>query len=172
MLALSFASPDSPPYFLLIGMLALMIFLLFDVRRYRSFDAARSRVRLIEENVFANAFNPEGTVHRKWRAELADDLRKPTLKVTTREAMTRRLRRVYFPLLSVLLVAWFFRITVFVPGEHWNETAAVPGIPGYTIVILVALFYLCTLVVTIWPTPRQAKGEYHGVEPGDWKANK
>ena len=171
-LALSFASPDSPPYFLLIGMLALMIFLLFDVRRYRSFDAARSRVRLIEENVFANAFNPEGTVHREWRSELADDLRKPTLKVTTREAMTRRLRRVYFPLLSVLLMMWLFRITIFVPGEHWYETAAVPGIPGYTIVIVVSLFYLGNLVVTMWPTSRQAKGEYHGVEPGDWKADK
>lgn len=50
-LALSFASVDSPPYFLLIGMVALTIFLVFDVRRYRSFDATRSRVRMIEENV-------------------------------------------------------------------------------------------------------------------------
>lgn len=47
-LALSFTSVDSPPYFLLIGMLALTIFLVFDVRRYRSFDATRSRVRMIE----------------------------------------------------------------------------------------------------------------------------
>lgn len=69
-LALSFASPESPPYFLLIGMFALTMFLIFDIRRYRSFDATRSRVRMIEENVFANAFNPEGSVHREWRKEL------------------------------------------------------------------------------------------------------
>lgn len=171
-LALSFASPESPPYFLLIGMLALTTFLLFDIRRYRAFDAARSRVRLIEENVFANAFNPEGTVHRDWRIEIADDLRKPTLKVSFREAMTRRLRRVYFPLLSVLLLAWFFRITLFVPDERWLETAAVPGIPGHIVVTIVGTYYLLNLGLTAWPTPRQAKGEYHGVEPGDWKADK
>jgi uncharacterized membrane protein len=168
-LALSFASPDSPPYFLLIGMLALTIFTVFDVRRYRSFDATRSRIRLIEENVFANAFNPEGSVHRAWRSELADDLRKPTLKVSVREAMTRRLRRVYFPLLSVLVVAWLFRITLFIPDERWFETAAVPGVPGVVVVIVVISYYLGTLLLTAWPTPRQAKGEYHGVEPGEWK---
>lgn len=168
-LALSFASTDSPPYFLLIGMLALTIFLMFDVRRYRSFDATRSRVRMIEENVFANAFNPEGSVHHEWRSELADDLRKPTLKVSIREAMTRRLRRVYFPLLSVLLVAWLFRISLFVPDEQWFETAAVPGISGIIVVITVLLYYLLALVMTLWPTSRQAKGEYHGVEPGTWK---
>ncbi|WP_331234944.1 DUF2270 domain-containing protein [Natronorarus salvus] len=169
-LALSFASPESPPYFLLIGMLALTIFLVFDVRRYRSFDATRSRVRMIEENVFANAFNPEGSVHKEWRSELADDLRKPTLKVSSREAMTRRLRRVYFPLLSVLLVAWLFRITLFVPDERWFETAAVPGVPGVVVVVAVVVYYLLALLVTLWPTSRQAKGEYHGVEPGTWKA--
>lgn len=168
-LALSFASTESPPYFLLIGMLALTTFLMFDIRRYRAFDAARSRVRLIEENVFANAFNPEGTVHQAWRIEIADDLRKPTLKVSFREAMTRRLRRVYFPLLSVLLVAWLFRIMIFVPDEQWFETAAVPGIPGTVVVVVVGAYYLVNLAIMLWPSPRQAKGEYHGVEPGDWK---
>ncbi|WP_114576760.1 DUF2270 domain-containing protein [Saliphagus sp. LR7] len=168
-LALSFATPDSPPYFLLIGMLALSILLAFDLRRYRSYDATRARVRLIEENVFANAFDPDGAVHREWRRAIADDLRKPTLKVSRREAMTRRLRRVYFPLQSVLLVAWIFRITVFVSGEDWLETASVPGIPGTVVVAVVLGYYLALLGVTVWPTPRQAKGEYHDVNPGEWK---
>jgi uncharacterized membrane protein len=153
-------------------MLGLTTFLLFGVRRCRGCGGGRSGVRVIEENVFADGLNPEGTVHRGWRTELADDLRKPTLKVSLREAMTRRLRRVYFPLLSVLLVAWGFRITLFVPDERWLETAAVPGIPGGVVVLVVGGYYLLNLVVTAWPTRRQAKGEYHGVEPGDWKADK
>lgn len=153
-------------------MLALTILLMFDVRRYRSFDATRSRVRMIEENGFANAFNPEGSVHREWRVELAEDLRKPTIKVSIREAMTRRLRRVHLPLLSVLFVAWLFRITYFVPDEQWTETAAVPGISGLVIVAGVVLYYFAVLVVTAWPTSRQAKGEYHAVKPGEWKTNK
>lgn len=71
MLALSFQSTDSPPYFLLIGMVAMTMFLLFDVRRYRTYDATRSRVWLIEENLFANVFNPEGTEHENWRVEIS-----------------------------------------------------------------------------------------------------
>lgn len=168
-LALSFATPDSPPYFLVIGMFALSILLVFDLRRYRSYDATRSRVRLIEENVFANAFDPDGAVHREWRSAIATDLRKPTLKVSIREAITRRLRRVYFPLQSVLLLAWLFRITVFVPGERWIETASVPGVPATVVVVVVVGYYPALLGVTVRPTTRQAKGEYHDVNPGEWK---
>lgn len=168
-LSLSFASVDSPPYFLLIGMFALSVFLVFDIRRYRSFDATRSRVRMIEENVFANAFNPESPIRPEWRTELAEDLRNPTLKVSTREAITRRLRRVYFLLLSVLLLAWLFRISLFVPDERWVETASMPGVAGTVVVGIVVLYYVCALLLTAWPTSRQAKGEYHGVKAGEWK---
>lgn len=169
MLALSFGSVDSPPYFLLLGMTALLMFLVFDLRRYRTYDATRSRVRLIEENVFANALDPVGTIHRDWREELGEDLRKPTLKVSVREALSRRLKRVYLPLITVLLLAWLFRITIFVPGEYPLETAAVPGVPGAVVVAVVGVTYLGTLLLALWPTPRQAKGEFHGEEVGDWK---
>jgi uncharacterized membrane protein len=169
MLALSFGSRGSPPYFLLLGMLALVMFLVFDLRRYRTYDATRSRVRLIEENVFANAFDPSGATHRDWREELGDDLRRPTLKVSIREALSRRLKRVYLPLVTVLLLAWLFRITVFVDGERPLETAAIPGVPGVVVVALVVVTYLGMVLLALWPTPRQAKGEFHGEEVGDWK---
>jgi uncharacterized membrane protein len=169
MLALSFESVDSPPYFLLIGMFAMVMFLLFDVRRYRTYDATRSRVRMIEENVFANVFDPEGAVHRDWREKIGSDLRKPTVKVSLREALSRRLKRIYFPLLTVLLVAWLFRITVFVPKENPLTTAAVPGIPGAMVIGGVLLFYLLMATVTFWPSTREAKGAFHGEEVGEWK---
>lgn len=168
-LALSFGSADSPPYFLLLGVLALSMFLVFDLRRYRTYDATRSRVRLIEENVFANAFDPTEATHRDWRAELGDDLRAPTLKVSTLEALSRRLKRVYFPLITVLLLAWLFRITVFVPDETPLETAAIPGVPGEVVVVLVGAAYLGAALLAFWPISRQAKGEFHGEEIGDWK---
>lgn len=168
-LALSFGGVDSPPYFLLLGMLALIMFLLFDLRRYRTYDATRSRVRLIEENVFANAFDPVGTIHSDWRREIGDDLRKPTLKVTVWEALSRRLKRVYLPLLTVLVLAWLFRITIFVSSENLLETAAVPGVPGIVVVGVVGMTYLGALLLALWPTSREAKGEFHGEEAGDWK---
>lgn len=168
-LALSFGSVDSPPYFILLGMLALMMFLLFDLRRYRTYDATRSRVRMIEENVFANAFDPAGSIHRNWRKEIGEDLRKPTLKVSIWEALSRRLKRVYLPLLTVLLLAWLFRITIFVSGKNPLETAAIPGVPGIVVVGIVGLLYLGALLLALWPISRHAKGEFHGEEPGDWK---
>lgn len=150
-------------------MLALLMFLLFDLRRYRKYDATRSRVRLIEENVFANAFDPAGTSHRDWRKEIGDDLRNPTLKVSMWEALSRRLKRVYLPLITVLLLAWLFRITIFVSGEDPLETAAVPGVPGIIVVVIVGVTYLGALLLALWPTRREAKGEFHGEESGDWK---
>lgn len=168
-LALSFESADKPPYFLLIGMFAMVMFLVFDVRRYRTYDAARSRVRMVEENLFANAFDPQGAVHDNWRAEVGDDLRAPTLKVSFLEALSRRLKRVYLPLLTVLSVAWAFRITIFVPGERWLETAAIPGIPGEIVVGTVVLFYAIALLVAFGVRERRAKGEFYGEESGDWK---
>lgn len=168
-LALSFGSVDSPPYFILLGMLALIMFLLFDLRRYLTYDATQSRVRLIEENVFANAFDPSGTIHRNWREEIGDDLRKPTLKVSVREALSRRLRRVYLPLITVLLLAWLFRITIFVSGENPLKTASVPGVPGVVMVSIVGMMYLGALLLALWPISREAKGEFHGQEAGDWK---
>lgn len=169
-LALSFGSTESPPYFLLLGVLALVMFLMFDLRRYRTYDATRSRVRLMEQNVFANAFDPAGATHRNWRKELGNDLRKPTLKVSTREALSRRLKRVYLPLVTVLLLAWVFRITVFVQGESPFETAAIPGVPGVVVVASMGVMYLGAVLLALWPMPRQAKGEFHGEEVGEWKS--
>ncbi|WP_254544016.1 DUF2270 domain-containing protein [Halomarina pelagica] len=169
LLALSFESPDRPPHLLLIGMGAMTMFLLFDVRRYRTFDATRSRVRMIEENLFANAFDPRGAERAEWRGEMSDDLRAPTLKVTTREAVARRLRRVYLPLLTVLLIAWAYRITVFVSGETWTETAAVPGVPGTVVTAGVVLYYVVLVAIAYWPKRREAMGEFHDERPGEWK---
>ncbi|MFC6835905.1 DUF2270 domain-containing protein [Halomarina ordinaria] len=169
LLALSFNATDRPPYLLLIAMAALVMFLVFDVRRYRTFDATRARVRMLEENVFANAFSPEGAEHEGWRAELSADLRRPTLKVSVQEAAGRRLRRVYLPLLTVLVVAWLYRITVYVPGEAWTATASVPGVPGTVVAALVAAAYLAAFALAYWPYSREARGEFHGEDAGEWK---
>ena len=168
-LALAFQGGDVSAYLLLIGIVAVSAFLLFDVRRYRIYDATRARVRLLEENVFANVFRPKGTPVEEWREELGDDLRRPTLKVSYREALSRRLKRVYFLLYALLGSAWAFRITLYASGEPWLETASIPGIPGEAVVGIVAVFFVGVVAVTFWPTRRRARGEFHGEQPGRWK---
>ena len=169
LLSVVFSSPDMPAYLLLVGVGILCVFLSYEVRRYRFFDLYRSRVRFVEENVFANALEPAGVEHARWREELSDDLRNPTFKVTAREALSRRLRRIYGLLFAVLGVAWLAKVTLFTPETQWTQAAALPGAPGVVVAGLLCAFYAAVVAVAVWPSDREAKGEIHDVEAGKWK---
>lgn len=167
----AFSSPDNPHYIILIAVLAVTMFLFIEARRYRDYDVYRSRVRLFQENLLANALDPAAeTEHESWRAELSEDYRTPTLKITRLEALSNRLRRIYLPLLTLLVFAWVFRITAFVSAEQWLETAAIATVPGSVTVAVLALFYLSTVAVAFWPHDREAMGEFREGERGEWKS--
>jgi uncharacterized membrane protein len=169
LLSVVFSSPDMPAYLLLVGIIALCIFLSFEVRRYRYYDLYRARVRFIQENVFANTLDPVGVEHVQWRNELSNDLRYPTFKVSARESLARRLYRIYGQLFAVIGIAWVAKITLFTPETQWTEAAEIPGVHGFVVAGLLSIFYLGILVLTEWPKKRRAKGEIYGEESGDWK---
>lgn len=168
-LTVVFSQPDLAAYILLIGILSMCGFLLFEVRRYRTYDASRSRVRMLEQNFFADVFAPRANPRTGWREELAVDLRAPTLKMSFREALSRRLRRVYGPLMSVLGIAWLLRITLFTPQTRWVDAAAISSISGEVVVVTVALFYAGAAAVAYWPTRREARRDFHDTEVGKWE---
>lgn len=167
----AFSSPDNPHYILLIGIVVVTAFLGIEARRYRDYDVFRSRVRMIQENLVANALDPSQDVERKnWRAELSADFRVPTLKVSLQEALANRLRRVYLALLGVLLAAWGFRITAFTPpGQAWLEAAGIAYIPGTIVVTIVGGFYVILVGIAFWPRERHAKGEFREGDHDKWK---
>lgn len=166
----AFSSPDNPHYIILVGVLAIATFLLIESRRYRDYDIYRSRIRLFQQNLIADALDPaQGIEHEDWRVELSSDYRTPTLKVSMQEALANRLRRIYLPLLAVLLVAWFFRVTAFAPNEDVLTTAAVAVVPGTHVVTVVGIFYLAVFVTALWPRDREAKGEFREGDTGEWK---
>ncbi|WP_440767331.1 DUF2270 domain-containing protein [Natronorubrum sp. DTA7] len=170
LLSIVYSSEDMPAYLLLIGLVLLGMFLFFEVRRYRFYDVWRSQVRFVEENIFANAFNPANAkYHSNWREEISDDLRQPTFKVSYLEALSRRVRRVYALLFVVVGLAWVSKITLFSPGTQWTEAAELPGIPGLVVTTALALFYIGVFLIAFWPGKREAKGEIHDVESGHWK---
>ncbi|WP_255170511.1 DUF2270 domain-containing protein [Natrononativus amylolyticus] len=169
LLSVVFSSPDMPAYLLLVALVALSIFLSYEVRRYRFYDMYRARVRFFQENVFANALVPLGVEHPRWREELSDDLRYPTFKVTALEALSRRLRRIYVLLFTVVGVGWVAKVTLFTPETQWTEAAEIYGVPGHVIAGFLGLFYIGIFTLAQWPKKRQAKGEIYGEEPGDWK---
>ncbi|WP_181686439.1 DUF2270 domain-containing protein [Halorhabdus salina] len=171
LLTWAFSGDSRPHYVLLVGMGMMIVFLGIEARRYRVYDIWRSRVRLLEENVFANALDPEGVEQPNWRELLSDDLREPTIKTPLREAISRRLWRVYAPLLYVLLAAWLIRLTVFAtPAGGVIGTAAVGGVPGAIILGIVGVFYTGITILAFWPASRQAKGELREEDDTDeWR---
>ena len=106
LLTWSFSSTNTPHYVILIGIATLTVFLVVEARRYRGYDIWRTRVRSLQQNVFAKGLDPSVELSNpNWRTELASDYRQPTLKITTEEAIAHRLRRIYLPLFGLLLVA-------------------------------------------------------------------
>ncbi|ALG82769.1 DUF2270 domain-containing protein [Halanaeroarchaeum sulfurireducens] len=170
LLTWAFSTDTRPHYVLQPGVVMLSVFLVIEVRRYRIYDIWRSRVRLFEENVFANALDPEGVEQSQWRELLSDDLREPTIKTPTHEALSRRLRRVYFPLFTVLVGAWVVRLSVFADGIGTVEAAAIGSIPGGFVIPAVAIYYTGLTLITFWPMRRRAKGAVESADSTEeWK---
>ncbi|WP_299331039.1 DUF2270 domain-containing protein, partial [Haloplanus sp.] len=144
----AFTNASNPHYVLLIGNLAVGLFLIIEARRYRAYDMWRSRVRTLQRNVFAIGLDPTREPADDWRRRLASDYHQPALKISTEEAVAHRLRRVYLPLLAILNAAWVLRVTSFGPAR-WPASAAVGMIPGLVVTGVVAMMFAGTVFVTV-----------------------
>jgi uncharacterized membrane protein len=137
----------------------LSVFLVIEARLYRGYEIWRTRVRILQENVWAYGLDPSaGVVDPDWRAKLSEDYRTPTIKISAEEAIAHRLRRVYLPLFGVLLAAWLVRITAFSP-DPWIASAAIGMISGTVVLTAVGLFYLTAIIIACRPRTWHAKGE-------------
>ncbi|MEZ3117541.1 DUF2270 domain-containing protein [Halobaculum sp. MBLA0147] len=147
----AFSDRTHPHYLLLVGVAALCVFLLIEARRYRGYDIWRSRVRTLQQNVFAPGLDPERSVtDGDWRGRLAEDYARPTLKISTEEAVAHRLRRVYLPLILVVILAWVARVVAFA-HRPWPASAAVGSIPGLVVTAVVGVTVATLVVVACRP---------------------
>jgi uncharacterized membrane protein len=165
-LAYAFSSDDVAHSIILAGMLVGVVFLVIEARRFRRYDIWRSRVRSMQENLFAAALDPsEGVEQRDWRRQLSEDYRQPATKMPLRQAFAHRLRRVYLPLLVGLLLVWLFRLGG--EDEPLMEAAAVSGTPGWIVFGAVAVAYAVLFVVTFWPSASAPSETGEAVDRGD-----
>ena len=155
----AFTAESNPHYVILVGVAVVGIFLGIEAHRYRGYDVWRSRVRTMQVNAFAFALDPRvGVEDPDWRSSLAEDYRRPCLKITREEAIAHRLRRVYLALGVVLLLAWIVKVTSF-SDTPWPASAAVGPIPGTVVTGFVALTFLAAAVVALRPRQWRARGE-------------
>ncbi|AWN75277.1 DUF2270 domain-containing protein [Legionella anisa] len=154
MLSLSLSTPSAHHGVLLFAMLLVLLLLLIESRRYRFFDVYRGRVRLIERFYFAPIFMAARVTDEHWARVLGHDLREPRFLMSFSAAMSRRLRRNYVWMFLILLTAWILKISskkLQISGAlqgaamSWGkivENAALGLIPGWAVLICVALFFI------------------------------
>ena len=126
LLAFSFRQDSNPHWALLIGMLVVTLFLIFEARRYQMFDVWRSRVRKIEENFYGPILrrNPVSP-HRDWGVKVARDLFLPSYKTSFPVALRARLMRNYWGIYLVLLFSWVLKVVIYPHEAHtWAELQA------------------------------------------------
>jgi len=146
----AFSGDSRPHYVVLIGVFAVTAFLLMEANRYREYDVWRDRVRIVQTGLLAETFAPEGSSDDEWATELGEQLRRPTFDISYWAALNHRLRRSYFALVTVLVVAWVARVTVYTADEPWHESASILFVGGEVVVGAVAAFYAVLVVVTAW----------------------
>lgn len=154
----AFSSEGNPHYLLLIGNLVLATFLTIEARRYRAYDIWRSRVRTLQEAVWAAGLDGSEPTDPEWRRRLADDYRTPTVKITMEEAVAHRLRRIYLPLLVILNAAWIVRVTAF-GGARWPRSASIGMLSGVTVTAAVGVALLGAFALAFRPRTWHAHAE-------------
>jgi uncharacterized membrane protein len=173
MLSVSLSSASSHHGVLLFTMLLVLLFLIIEARRYRFFDVYRARVRLVERNYFSPLFLSGKPVDPGWAGALGRSLDSPKFMISLHSAMSRRLRRNYFWIFLMILLAWVLKLST--PtlqdadvGRHvvtslWEmvDNAALGFLPGWAVVAAVAAFYGWTVITTF--RPHETEGELaHG----------
>lgn len=155
----SFSSEGNPHYVILVGHAGVVLFLFVEARRYRAYDVWRSRVRHLQQHVWAVGLDPNQDLEDEtWRERLASDYRSPQLKISAEEALAHRLRRVYLPLLAMLTGAWVLRVTAFA-DPAWPASAAIGTIPGTVVTGSLAVLSVSALVVAGRPRTWHTRGE-------------
>ncbi|GAB3016878.1 DUF2270 domain-containing protein [Natronobiforma cellulositropha] len=154
---------------ILAGLMVGTVFLFIEARRFRDYDIWRSRVRVLQKNLFANALDPSSGVELEdWRRELSRDYRDPRPKLSYLAAVSHRLRRVYLPLMGALVAAWLFHLWAFQPDTPLLESASLPGVSG-TVVIAVVAGYLLVMLALAVPLSPKGRGESGGADHGDFE---
>jgi uncharacterized membrane protein len=176
LLSVSLSTPTSHHGVLLFGMMLISLLLLIEARRYRFFDIYRARVRLLERSYLAQVLCPEAELTPDWAAAIAKSLRAPRFHLGYHEAIQRRLRRNYFWMYLILLLAWSLKIStpkLQTGGEQtlqthsWSyviDNATLGPVPGWPVIVVVALVYLVIAYGALVRTTNEgelAHGEAH-----------
>ncbi len=164
-----YAQPEASAAPLAIVGLVLLVFLLFEARRYRFFDIWRVRVRVMEAHFMTPLLLGRGMqVDNGWHQALADDYTGVYFHLSFWEALGRRLRRNYGYIFAIQGASYYGKVLVHPTGADdlatVIERAAFGPIPGELALAAGFVFYLGLLAIALL-TRRHQKAVGRGHRP-------
>ena len=109
-ISFAFSEPQGHSGVILLNMLLITMFLWIEARRYRYYELWSSRIRLMETDFFAAMLVPPFSPSPDWAESLAEHLLQPHFSISMLEAVGRRLRRNYWWLFIILVLAWLGKL--------------------------------------------------------------
>jgi uncharacterized membrane protein len=145
-LSLTYAEPNASPLPLILVGLLVVVFLIFEARRYRYFNVWRARCRLMETDFYGPMLRGEPYGRdRKWNELLAQDYIRPHFHISQMRAIGRRLRKNYAYILTVQAVAYYGKLAIHPTAvTGWTEfvdRAAIGPVPGLVVVLAGLVFH-------------------------------
>ena len=154
-LSLTFSTPEASSLPLILVGLLVVVFLLFEARRYRYFNVWRARCRLMETDIYAPMLKGEGVqLDGRWNTLLADDYRRPRFHISFLRAVGRRLRKNYAYILSVQAVAYYGKLVIHPDAvtsfDELFARAAVGPVPGLVVVLAGIVFHGTWVAIALY----------------------
>lgn len=153
----AFSVREVPHIIFLFNVAIVSIMLWIESRRYRFYDAFRARVRMLEAHFLVPmVMQNENLQQGDWRKLLSEDLLIPCFKISTFEAVGRRLKRNYVFIFVVTLFAWVTKVFLHArePIVDWHTFYAALAVGDSIPSWLVAVFFFSTFAfvmgVTAW----------------------
>jgi uncharacterized membrane protein len=154
-LSVTFSNADASPIPILLVSWVVIVFLLFEARRYLYYDLFRVRVRVMEINFYGPMLKGQGMrLDNHWNDLLAEDYSDLSFHISFIEAVGRRIRRTYGWIFAVLLVCYLAKIFVHPTPlaslhELWAR-AAIGPIPGEVALGVGLLFHGTWIAVALF----------------------
>jgi uncharacterized membrane protein len=143
----------SPLPLVLVGLL-VVVFLIFEGRRYRYFNVWRARARHLETELYTPMLlGQDYERNGDWERVLANDYQSPKHHITLLRAVGRRLRRSYAWLLGIQAIAYYGKLiihpTPLVSMSEIFERAAIGPVDGKIVLVMHAIFHLSWIAVAL-----------------------
>ncbi|MDV7341526.1 DUF2270 domain-containing protein [Terasakiella sp. A23] len=152
--SITFSGPNASPLPLVLVGLLVIVFLVFEARRYRYFNVWRARARHIETELYAPMLlGKDYERHGDWHKILANDYIHPRHHISMIRAVGRRLRRSYAWLLSIQCIAYYGKLIIhpepILKMSDIFTRADIGPISGEIVIFMHVLFHSTWIIVAI-----------------------